>query len=514
MAKKKGSGSNLGLIITLVFFVLSTVILGVTTYMGYSALDEKEKAVAQATQAKGVAENDAKWYRDQSRILQARISKAPSGVDATEVAQVRHSLIQGQLSHAANQKDKEEFIKLEQTLNARFPWDTPNSTAPSLTIEQWIAQKDQEVALLRAQLTKAQEALVREKQDRQQSEEELNKEIASLKNAQDAFKNKALADRKTDLNQISVQAATLRDEEKIRNDLKIRLDQTTKDLEKQLNLVKRLTGDLADAKAEVKRLRESEADKTSRLAALLEKTGQDPRAIDAAVLDARSAQILRDWRRDWRIVDLDRRGTMPYINLGSADGLVPQVTFSIHSVGADGKLSPVAKGTLEVVRVIGSHLAQARVTSVTDAKNDPIVKGDRLFNPTWDPDRKKRVAIAGLADIGSEGIENTEDLRKLLARQNVILDAYIDVKDREAPRIVGKGITVNTDYLILADSLEAVHHPKSRDKTYVQQFEKLIREMKDQAVSNGVQVIGLQKYLEMIGYRQPRVTSTLPSYTR
>src|SRR5690606_9524920 len=117
-----------------------------------------------------------------------------------------------------------------------------------------------------------------------------------------------------------------------------------------------------------------------------------------AVLDARSAQLLREWKRDWHIVDLDRRGTMPYINLGTVDGLTPQVTFSIHSLGADGRLNPIPKGTIEVVRVIGSHLAQARVTSVRDANKDPILKGDKLFNPTWDPSRKKHVAIAGLAD--------------------------------------------------------------------------------------------------------------------
>jgi flagellar basal body-associated protein FliL len=57
MAKKKdGSGSNLGLIITLVFFVLSTVILGVTTYMGFSAQDEKDKAVAKMQQEKTQAD--------------------------------------------------------------------------------------------------------------------------------------------------------------------------------------------------------------------------------------------------------------------------------------------------------------------------------------------------------------------------------------------------------------------------------------------------------------------------
>ena len=37
MAKKRGGGgSNMGLIITLIFFVLATLILGVTTYFGFA----------------------------------------------------------------------------------------------------------------------------------------------------------------------------------------------------------------------------------------------------------------------------------------------------------------------------------------------------------------------------------------------------------------------------------------------------------------------------------------------
>ena len=42
--KKRGSTSNVGLITTLIFFVLATVGLGVTTYLGFADQTEKEKA--------------------------------------------------------------------------------------------------------------------------------------------------------------------------------------------------------------------------------------------------------------------------------------------------------------------------------------------------------------------------------------------------------------------------------------------------------------------------------------
>src|SRR5262249_23584964 len=155
----------------------------------------------------------------------------------------------------------------------------------------------------------------------------------------------------------------------------------------------------------------------NRLQAVADKAGLDIRQIGAETFDAKATEMLKSWDRNWQIVAMDRKGTKPYINLGSSDGVTTQVTFSIHSVGADGKLNPTPKGTLEVVRVIGAKQSQARVTSVKDAKNDPILKGDRLFNATWDPNRKKHVAIAGLADLGGDGTDSSEDFRRLMKRQ-------------------------------------------------------------------------------------------------
>jgi RNA polymerase sigma factor (sigma-70 family) len=86
--------------------------------------------------------------------------------------------------------------------------------------------------------------------------------------------------------------------------------------------------------------------------------------------------------KNWQVVAIDGIGTMAYINLGSSDGITPKMTFRVRSRSLDSKPNP-AKGTLEVVRVIGPHLSQAQVTSLKTSTTDPIRKGDQLFNPTW-----------------------------------------------------------------------------------------------------------------------------------
>ena len=139
---------------------------------------------------------------------------------------------------------------------------------------------------------------------------------------------------------------------------------------------------------------------------------------------------------------------------------------------------------------------------------DPILKGDRLFNPTWDPNRKRRVALAGVADLGGDGTDNTEDFRRLLTRQGVLLDAYIDTTDEKAPKIIGKGITTNTDYLVLAEGLDAYTAAgKLRDKAYILAYERLMSDLKAKATATGVPIIALRKYLDMIGYKAPKIAA-------
>src|SRR5262249_19972130 len=136
---------------------------------------------------------------------------------------------------------------------------------------------------------------------------------------------------------------------------------------------------------------------------------------------------------------------------------------------------------------------------------DPILKGDKLFNPTWDPDRKKHVAVAGFIDLVGDGKDGLEDFRRMLARQGAVVDAYVDLKDGS---VQGKGITSNTESLILGDGLDQTRDDRSRDKELVAKVDRSIQALKKKAPDSGVAVISLRRYLEMTGYRAPRVESS------
>jgi RNA polymerase sigma factor (sigma-70 family) len=208
------------------------------------------------------------------------------------------------------------------------------------------------------------------------------------------------------------------------------------------------------------------------------RAGPDRRAPEAEALDARAAEALKRWRKDWKIVAVDRKGTQVYINLGTADRVTPNLTFSIHSLGPDGKLSK-AKGTLEVVQVIGPHLSRARVTSVKDSSRDPVMRNDRLFNPTWDPEkrsvaatgrkldarallllRKKKLSVAatGFTAANQRFIAGHDSAEEVYTWSRRWLEAEMEVNRSKAGRLAAL-----RDHFQRMKELEKVVQARSRD---------------------------------------------------
>ncbi len=507
MAKKRGggSGSNLVLILTLVFFILATVILGVTTYMGYSEVDkavgEKEKEKKRAAQM----QNEADWYRFQARVCREYMghSMLTKEEDRQSLAREKGQFKANTLPYANNAPGLAEFTAFLAKIEPQMPWNAPNELAPKDTYESRLQEKDKKYDAL----AKTRDQLAA---DRTAAEDKVKKLEADLTEAKATFKkavedisNKAKEDLAAGQKELDTLRAALKEEnEKKNREITLRAEADKSRDKFKADLTAESAKRVA-AERDKKELREDRDRLRDENRTLAEHAQIDRAAVEARVMDSNSLEKLKNWRKDWHIVALDQKGTMPYINLGSADGLKPQTTFSIHSVGINGKLNLTPKGTLEVVRVIGPHLSRARVTSTRDAKADPILKGDKLFNPTWSPNERKRVAIAGLVDLGGEGIDSSEDFRRLLARQNVIVDAFIDTKGK-LPEIKGE-VGSNTDYLVLADTLEGVKHDKVRDKEFRDRFDKLVRDMRARAQANGVTIISLRRYLDMIGYQPPRV---------
>ncbi len=510
MAKKRGGeGSNLGLIMTLVFFILTTVVLGVTTYMGYSEVDKAVEAKKGAEKKAADLDKEKDFYRFAYRVSREYMGHSVVGEkDRQLLAQEKDQFDKGSLAYASAAGGAGEELKAFLTkVKGDMPWNGATEMSPLATYETRLQAKDK----MYATLARTADRLASEKNEQEEKVKNLQTRLDDAKRIFDTqvvdLRKKANDDRNTDRKEIEDLRTYLKDANEKLGRMALAKADVEKERDKLASAYKTEKSKMSMTLRDLRDVREDRDRLKDDVTVLSEKYGFDRGAQEAERLDARATEELKNWKKDWKVILLDRRGTMPYINLGSADKLQPQTTFSIHSRSLDGKMTLTPKGTLEVVRVIGPHLARARVTSTRDPKNDPIVKGDALFSATWDPDRPKHVAIVGLVDLGGEGVESSEDFRKLLTRQGVVVDAYIDTKNAKAPALKGD-VTSRTDYLILGDSLDGARSDKKNDKEFTTRFDKLNQELKLKAQNNGVTILTLRRYLDMIGYKPPKVSTT------
>lgn len=463
MPPRSQGESKQGLIITLVFFILATLGLGVSTYFGFSEQDKLDKAAKEAKRSEETFKSERDYYKAQAMMYRGYMGMT-DGMDGAETLGTLKGQLEGSLGKSV--KDNADVTKTLKTLETKYGW---NGNQPKETLEGAIKNLRTDYESLANKNKKTEDDLKKAKLDLQKREEDL---ALARKEFEDNLK-KLTATAKQDFTKSDEQLAQFRSE---MDRLSQQREKDKLDAEQEK---KNLMADRDKLKNDIKNLNERVKDRESRIAAFEERSPQAP----------------ANMRTDWKIVRMDNRGTM-YINLGSSDRVKPQLTFTVHGRGLDGRPNPQSKGSIEVVSVVGPHLSQARITSVKNSNRDPIVENDFVYNPSWNPNIKKHVAVAGIIDLTGDGRDSLKEFIRTLERQNIVVDAYVDPRDGSI-----KGhVTYQTDYLILGAA-------PSTDIAQQGESEKRIlegrKQMQDEARKYGVQQKSLLSYLEMIGYRLP-----------
>ena len=138
MAKKKQeTGPGTGMIVTLVFFVLATLILGVTTYMGFDGQTEPEGKAKEATDNKKKSDDLAAEERIRRNVDRVALGTAEeadhsdlAGVSGvTEAAMLdEHNRIMGKLGRAGAIPGGLQWA----LVNGKMP-AAPRVTLPAIT---------------------------------------------------------------------------------------------------------------------------------------------------------------------------------------------------------------------------------------------------------------------------------------------------------------------------------------------------------------------------------------------
>lgn len=179
-----------------------------------------------------------------------------------------------------------------------------------------------------------------------------------------------------------------------------------------------------------------------------------------------------------------RNGTV-WIDLGQADNLRPQVTFSVYSGDEDDAMSAERKASIEVTRILSPRMSEARITN--DIPTDPVLEGDKIYSQVWNPGRQVGFAITGIIDMDGDGRQDLEQLKSVIVLNN----GKVDATPAPDGSIAGE-MTVDTRYLILGE------HP---DEPRMENERRAWDRMSEEADTLGIEPIALIDFLRLMGWQ-------------
>ena len=208
-----------------------------------------------------------------------------------------------------------------------------------------------------------------------------------------------------------------------------------------------------------------------------------------------------------QIASVVRGGNVVMINLGEADKLLPGVTFGVID-GDETRLqdAPV-KATIQVTRVIGPRVSEARVIARPEVRY-PIIAGDKIYSPFWAPGRTVRIAIAGDIDMDGDGKSDNEAIKAMIraAGAEVVAEVSSDGVEGE--------LDASVRFMVVGESPDAdVARDSPIDERTVRQLEELGR-FKTQANELGITILPAWKLESFIRTIDDSLTTPLGSAVR
>jgi len=448
--------------------VILSIGLGITAYYGFDGQQALADQKKEAETKQKASDKARSWESYKALLLKAYAGHAAKE-DLESLADLRGKYDKG--AFGKGEKDEQEIADLTKKLDTDFGWDKTNSKPLN-------TYKDK-VATLTAQLAKAEDTLAKEK----------------------ASTATALAQME------QVRLAKDAENDKLKEQLAKAQKETADEKARKLEAVTVRDETIQKYQGEIDTTKKSGADKQKEFDANIAKRDKQVQQQDAVIQKMRDKDkprsILDFESPRGKITSIDRRGANAFINLGSADRVKPQLTFSIFRSGGGLSDGRERKGAVEVVRVLGDHFSMARITEVQDAGREPILPGDVVYNPSWNPNARTRVAIAGLIDLSGDGRDNTAEFIRALEKQGIVVDEYLDLKDLA---FKGPGLSLQTNYLIMGESPQITSLGLREGDTRTDRLQEILKKMGEkntEALKLGITVVPARRFMSLIGLQMP-----------
>lgn len=187
---------------------------------------------------------------------------------------------------------------------------------------------------------------------------------------------------------------------------------------------------------------------------------------------------------DGAILRVDSAAKVVWINLGAADFLKPGTTFGVYSI------SGALKGKIEVTRILGQHLSEARI--IEEELAHPMAASDQLISTTWNPGQREVVSVAGVIDMDEDGKSDRDEFKKLLELSACIIEVEIDDEGHRIP--ADAKVTPQSKFLLLGEVPEPDPLDED-DKARVTRIQQQMAQAIDEAKASGVRAIKLRDFM-------------------
>jgi len=473
MAARENQGLQIGLII----FVVLTVLLSLTTFVFFRNYQNEQLHAKEASNKESEARTaETNMHNERDQLMQW-VGFQPA-----------------EKKEAVEEGWKKDMAAFQALRNGTLPDDQKTYRKMIDGLQDIVRSQHSQMEKLAADLRDAKTDF-----DRKTTEYEAQK--------------KSLADEKKKtvedyLNARDTNEKLVKELEEKKNELSAKLEQRTKDMEAQRS---DLQGKIA------------ERDK---------QYAQQKRRLDTRVEAVQKlvGQFSVNTVPNGKIVWVNQRDNVVYINLGSDDMLRKRVTFTVYDPNTTDPTATAAtiadmhkdvrdlqaklqldqssqpadqqhvttghdinvvvseaksKGTLEVINVTGPHLAECRILS--DVPSNPMLPGDLIYTPLWHAGMQDHFALAGFIDLNGDGESDLNKVLDMIRVNGGIVDVFIDDKGNA----VGK-LTDDTRYLVKGKE-------QRPGNIAIPAYSTLVNEAKEM----GIEAIELSKFLDLMGYTPP-----------
>jgi hypothetical protein len=456
--REKSSNPNIVLIIFVVFLFLVSIGFGVWVYYEHDEEKKLRDTTSSAKKALDAEKNAVVFNSMVARELRLAIGDTITDEELAALVVDREDMQKDNFGKFKDEKSKEAIKKLLEELRAKLGADDKSNFKSSYKTE--LENLSKNLNKVKGELAAA--------LAKSEAMEKISKEYLDRQTKYGDAGQEAIDKGNTDTQKIARQQS----KEFIENVEKIRkLNQEIVDLNQdKTRLLEDKAKDIAVLERKIKTMDAERKDAIANAGGGLVPTMQGASSsFSPLLLDLRAGKPLWDLPVG-KIMRVDAELRQVVINVGSAQGAKPELTFNVFGTNGAGRAEKQMKGSIEIIRVVDANSSLARITSLYDLDGKEIllndtsrgriiresegtmVPGELLFNLFWG----SHVAVAGYVNITgdpsdnpAEQISQMSDFAHLLIRNGMQVDAFVDLRDGQ----IRGSISSKTRYLILGDDL-------------------------------------------------------------